>query len=49
MTMPSPTENTTIIPPNEAKGYLAKRDIDADYLATCLLYTSDAADDSVVV
>lgn len=36
MTTPSPIENTTIIPPNEAKGYLAKRDIDADYLATAL-------------
>lgn len=36
MTTPSPIENTTIIPPSEAKNYLAKRDIDADYLATAL-------------
>ena len=36
MTTPYPIENTTIIPPNEAKDYLAKRDIDADNLATAL-------------
>lgn len=36
MTTPSPIENTTIIPPSEAKEYLAKRDIDAACLATGL-------------
>ena len=36
MTTPSPIEKTTIIPPNEAKDYLAKRNIDSDCLATAL-------------
>ena len=36
MTTPSPIEGTIIIPPSEASEYLAKRDIDADCLATAL-------------